>query len=488
MQEILINNSIHETRVALLVDGVLQELRIERNSNVSRIGNIYLGVVAKVLPGMQSAFVDIGLDRAGFLHVADMRQAYQDGALIPIERLLHDGQIVLVQVAKDPIGTKGARLTTEISLAGRFLVYLPFDSRVGISQKIEDEEERLRLRETVENVAEGVTEQNGAGGGYIVRTSAEVASIEDFESDARYLNKLWRRIEERTHVERAPALLHGEISIAEKVLRDMVSEKTDAIVVDSKPVLEELQHFAQNFVPEAEPLLTLYDKERPLFDQYNLEPEIEASLSRRVDLKSGGYLIIDQTEAMTTIDVNTGAFVGRRDFSDTIYKTNLEATHAIARQLRLRNLGGIIIVDFIDMDRPEHQAGILSELRKAISEDHNRITVSEFTELGLVQITRKRTRESLAHVLCEPCPYCGGKGEMKTARTVCYEILREVLREHQQFKDAKEFRIMASQSVIDLFLEEESEALALLGDAIQKPIRLQLESAYYREQYDVLVL
>ena len=487
MQEILINCSVHETRVALLTEGVLQELRIERNSNVSLVGNIYLGVVAKVLPGMQSAFVEIGLDRAAFLHVADMRQARQEnGSLIPIERILHDGQIVLVQVSKDPIGTKGARLTTDISLAGRFLVYLPYESRVGISQKIENEFDRERLKDIVEELL--ITQNALDKGGYIVRTSAEDAVAEDFVSDFRYLGKIWEDISAKTHVVQAPALLHGDVSIAEKVLRDLVGESTTKIYVDCFDVYNELLRFAEKFVPEALPLLEFYDKERHLFDQFNIEEEIESSLSRRVDLKSGGYLIIDQTEAMTTIDVNTGAFVGRRDFSDTIYKTNLEATHAIARQLRLRNLGGIIIADFIDMENPEHQQGVISELRKAVADDRNRITVSEFTALGLVQMTRKRTRESLAHVLCEACPCCGGKGEIKTARTVCYEILREVLREHQQFKDAKEFRILASQTVIDLFLDEESEALALLGDSIQKPITLQLASEYMQEKYDVLVL
>jgi len=485
LEEILINSTPHETRVALLEEGILQELRIERNSNASLVGNIYLGVVAKVLPGMQSAFVEIGLNKAGFLHVADMRQAHQENGITPIENLLHDGQIVLVQVAKDPIGTKGARLTTEISLAGRFLVYLPYDNRIGISQKIENEEERERLRAIVSELND---REEHSKGGYIVRTIAEDGKPEDFELDFRYLAKFWEDISKKSQTMQAPCQLYGDVSIAEKVIRDMIRESTTAVIVDNESVFKEMMLFAEKFVPEAVPLLKYYDKERPLFEQFNIEQEINACLSRRVNLKSGGYLIIDQTEAMTTIDVNTGAFVGRRDFSDTIYKTNLEATHAIARQLRLRNLGGIIIVDFIDMESPEHEAGVLSELRNAVSSDRNRITVSEFTELGLVQMTRKRTRESLAHVLCEKCPYCDGRGEVKTAKTVCYDILREVLREHKQFKDAKEFRILASQSVIDLFLEEESEALALLGDAIQKPIRLQLESEYIQEQYDVLVL
>lgn len=486
MEEILINNAVHETRVALLEDNVLQELRIERNSATSLVGNIYLGVVAKVLPGMQSAFVEIGLSRAAFLHVGDMRQAHQeDGTLLPIERILHDGQIILVQVSKDQIGTKGARLTTEISLAGRLLVYLPYDSHIGVSQRIEDEAERERLKEAIEILSQT---EGPHTGGFIVRTSGEDSQQDDFINDMKYLEKQWKVIVEKTRVTAAPALLFSDVSISQKVLRDMVSEKTGKIYVDSAEVFEDLQEFASKFVPEAKPLLTLYQNERPMFDQFGIEQEIEAGLSRRVDLKSGGYLIIDQTEAMTTIDVNTGAFVGKRDFSDTIYKTNLEATHAIARQLRLRNLGGIIIIDFIDMESHDHETSVLNELHKALSKDRNRTSISEFTSLGLVQVTRKRTRESLAHVLCETCPTCGGRGEIKTARTVCYEILREVLREYHQFKNAKEFRILAAQPVIDLFLEEESEALALMGDAIQKPITLSVEAEYSQEQYDVLVL
>ncbi len=486
MQEILINCSIHEVRVALLEKGILQELRVERNSDASLIGNIYLGVVSKVLPGMQSAFVEIGLPRAGFLHVGDLRQAIQgDSPPLPIEKILHEGQTVLVQVAKDPIGTKGARLTTEISLAGRLLVYLPFDSHIGVSQKIEDTAERERLKEAVERI----TQTEGAQqGGFIVRTSGEDSQPEDFVNDMKYLVKLWHDIESKTHTTYPPALLYGDVSISERVLRDMVTDQTDKIYVDDKETYDTIVKFAKKFVPEAVDRIVLYTNERPLFDQFNLEPEIEASLSRRVELKSGGYLIIDQREAMTTIDVNTGAFVGRRDFSDTIYKTNLEATHVIARQLRLRNLGGIIIVDFIDMENPEHKEGVLSELRKACQADRNRIYISDFTELGLVQITRKRTRESVTHILCETCPVCGGRGEIKTSKTMCYEILRAVLREYHQFKDAKEFSILASQNVIDMFLDEESEALALLSDAIQKPVKLQVESEYNQEQFDVLVL
>lgn len=484
MQEILINNSIHEERVAVLEDGNLEELRIERIAELSLIGNIYLGIVGKVLPGMQSAFIEVGLQRAGFLHVGDMRQAQKDGGNIPIEKLLHEGQTVLVQVFKDPIGTKGARLTTEISLAGRLLVYLPYDSHIGVSQKIEDSAERERLKEAVELITKAEGPQKG---GFIVRTSGEDAQPEDFVNDMKYLVKQWQEVEKKTHLTEAPALLYSDVDIGQKVLRDLVSEKTSKIIVDNPTLFKSLQNFAKKFVPDSLNLLELYQGERPLFDQYNLENEIQDSLSRRVNLKSGGYLILDQTEAMTTIDVNTGAFVGRRDFADTIYKTNLEATHAIARQLRLRNLGGIIIVDFIDMDNPEHQKGVLSELRNAVKNDRNRIFISDFTELGLVQITRKRTRESLAHLMCETCPTCGGRGEIKTARTVCYEILRAVLREYHQFKDAKEFTILANQDVIEMFLDEESEALALLGDAIQKPIRLQLENEFIQEQYDVLV-
>jgi ribonuclease G len=485
MEDILINITPQETRVAVLLAGVVQELHVERSATRGLVGNIFLGRVARVLPGMQSAFIDIGLERAAFLHVADIweyRQFTQEKPP-PIERLIREGDTVLVQVIKDPIGTKGARLSTQVSIAGRMLVYLPQDPHIGISQRIENELERAQLRDTLQRLL-----PPDETGGYIIRTSAEDASDADFANDLLYLRALWTRILERRAQSTAPAMLYQELSLAQRVLRDVATEETTTIQVDSRENFQKLQQFARQFVPRVEPKLSHYTGERPLFDLYSIDAEIERALGRRVELKSGGYLIIDQTEAMTTVDVNTGGFVGTRNFDDTIFKTNLEAAQAIARQLRLRNLGGIIIVDFIDMMNIEHRDAVLIEFKKALSRDRTRMTVSGFTQLGLVEMTRKRTRESLAHILCEPCLMCQGRGEVKTARTVCYEILRELLREARLFDETREFRILASQRVIDLFLEEESPALAMLSDFIGKPVSMQVETLYHQEQYDIVLM
>jgi ribonuclease G len=483
-EDILINITPQETRVAVLAAGVVQELHIERTATRGMVGNVYVGRVARVLPGMQSAFVDIGLERAAFLHVADIWETRQYTAdKPPIEHLIHEGDSLMVQVIKDPIGTKGARLSTQISLAGRNLVYLPQDSHIGVSQRIEDEAERAQLRDLLTRLVPA-----GETGGFIVRTSAEDASVDDLSNDIEYLRKRWALIRAAGAQSAPPALLYQELLLAQRVLRDLVNDQTGSIQVDSRENFTALQAFAMQFVPGVEGRLGHYTGERPLFDLHQIDDEIERALARRVDLKSGGYLVIDQTEAMTTVDVNTGAFVGTRNFDDTIFKTNLEAAHAIARQLRLRNLGGIIVVDFIDMGNAEHRDAVLSEFRRALARDRTRMTVSEFTQLGLVEMTRKRTRESLAHVLCEPCPVCHNRGELKTARTVCYEILREILREARQFGDAREFRILGSQKVIDLFLEEESQSLAMLSDFIKKPISMQVETLYHQEQYDVVLI
>lgn len=483
-EDILINITPQETRVAVLLAGVVQELHIERTATRGLVGNIYVGRVARVLPGMQSAFVDIGFERAAFLHIADIWEARQYvGEKPPIERLLHEGDALVVQVTKDPIGTKGARLSTQISLAGRNLVFLPQESHIGVSQRIEDEAERAQLRERLARLVPA-----GEHGGFIVRTSAEDATEEDLGSDVAYLRKRWAQIRETSAATAPPSLLYQELSLAQRVLRDLVNEETGTVQVDSRENFQALHVFAEQFVPRVGPHLLHYTGERPLFDLHQIDEEIERALARRVDLKSGGYLVIDQTEAMTTVDVNTGAFVGTRNFDDTIFKTNLEAAHAIARQLRMRNLGGIVVVDFIDMAGAEHRDAVLAEFRRALARDRTRMTVSEFTALGLVEMTRKRTRESLAHILCEPCPVCLGRGELKTARTVCYEILRDILREARQFGDAREFRILASQKVIDVFLEEESPSLAMLSDFIGKPISMQVENLYHQEQYDVVLI
>ncbi|TSA52067.1 MAG: ribonuclease G [Nitrosomonadaceae bacterium] len=480
--EILVNVTPQETRVAVMEQGVAQELHIERTSSCGIVGNIYSGRVSRVLPGMQSAFIDIGLDRAAFLHVADIWGVRQSGdADKPIERLLHDGESILVQVIKDSIGTKGARLSTQISIAGRLLVYLPQESNIGVSQRIENEAERVLLREKLQQLLPADRK-----GGYIIRTMAEAASEHDFRTDIEYLHKLWRNIQERSTVT-TPTLLYQDLTLSHRVLRDFVDDATVRILVDSRETFQKMIAFAQDYMVNVVERINHYAGERPLFDLYGVEDEIEKSLARRVNLKSGGYLIIDQTEALTTVDVNTGGFIGIRSFDDTIFKTNLEAAQVIARQLRLRNLGGIIIIDFIDMENEEHKDAVLTEFKKALIKDRTRMTVSGFTALGLVEMTRKRTRESLAHILCEPCPTCQGRGEVRTAQTMCYEILRELLRESRQF-DAREFRILASQQVIDLFLDEESQNLAQLGDFIAKPISLQVEVAYTQEQYDVILM
>jgi len=463
--EILINVTPQETRVAMSEQGVVQELHVERSSARGLVGNIYLGRVARVLPGMQSAFIEIGLERAAFLHIAK-----------PIERILHEGQAILVQVIKDPIGTKGARLSTQVSLAGRLLVYLPQDSHIGISQRIEDEAERESLRGKLQQLL-----PQGMGGGFIIRTMAETATEREMQNDIEYLTRLWRDLTEKSASLPAPSLVYQDLNLAQRVLRDMATEETTKVFVDSRETFQKMQEFAGQYTQNIVDRIEHYAGERPLFDLNAVEEEIQKALARRVDLKSGGYLIIDQT------DVNTGGFVGGRSFDDTIFKTNLEAAQVIARQLRLRNLGGIIIIDFIDMENADHRGAVLAEFNKALERDRTRLTVNGFTQLGLVEMTRKRTRESLAHVLCEPCSTCGGRGEIKTAQTICYEILREIVRESKQFS-AREFRILASQSVIDLFLDEESQSLAQLGDFIGKPISLQVESIYTQEQYDIILI
>src|SRR5512147_2060186 len=484
MEDILINITPQETRVAVLLAGVVQELHVERSATRGLVGNVYLGRVARVLPGMQSAFVDIGFERAAFLHVADIwefRQFTQEKPP-PIERLIHEGDTVMVQVVKDPIGTKGARLSTQVSLAGRMLVYLPQDPHIGISQRIEDEAERTQLRDTLKRFVP--PEEKG---GYIISNSAEDATDQDLNNDLDYLRVLWGRILERRAGSAAPSMLYQELSLAQRVLRDIATEETTTIHVDSRENFQKLEQFATQFVPRVASKLVHYTGERPLFDLYSIDAEIERALGRRVDLKSGGYLIIDQTEAMTTIDVNTGGFVGTRNFDDTVFKTNLEAAQSIARQLRLRNLGGIIVVDFIDMMNAEHRDAVLGEFKKALSRDRTKITVSGFTQLGLVEMTRKRTRESLAHMLCQPCPTCEGKGQVKTARSVCYDILREILREARQF-NPREFRVVASAAVVEMLLDEESQHLAGLSDFIGKPISLQAEPFPSPEQYDIVLM
>ena len=488
-QDILINWSPQETRVAVVEHGALQELQVERSLERGLVGNVYLGKVARVLPGMQSAFIDIGLDKAAFLHVADLMSSinnrHADADLPatpqkPIEKQLFEGQAVMVQVLKDPIGTKGARLTAQISIAGRFLVFLPQDNHVGVSQKIPPRQ-REELRQRVIKFA------GEAGGGFILRTNGEDALDTELQEDIAYLRKTWGRIKDASTRLAPASVLHQDLNLLQRVLRDVVFESTQGIRIDSREQFDMLKTFAAEFMPATAEKLQLYVGERPIFDLFNIDEDIARALGRRVDLKSGGYLIIDQTEALTTVDVNTGGFVGARNFDDTIFKTNLEASQAIARQLRLRNLGGIVIVDFIDMIKENHRDAVLTEFQKQLSRDRIKTTVNGFSALGLLEMTRKRTRESLAHQLCEPCSACTGKGVVKTARSVTYDILREILREARQF-NPREFRVVASPKVIELFLDEESQHLVGLSDFIGKPISLQAEAAMAQEQYDIVLI
>ena len=489
-EDILINWSPQETRVAIVENGAVQELHVERSLERGIVGNVYLGKVARVLPGMQSAFIDIGLERAAFLHVADVWHRSPDGempavarsaqVLVPIEKQVFEGQALTVQVIKDPIGTKGARLSTQISIAGRLLVFLPQDDHVGVSQKIPSgQRDDLRARLQVLTQAQG--------GGFILRTNGEDATDEALLEDIRYLRQAWARIRDAALREPPATMLHQDLNLLQRVLRDMVGEATQTIRVDSREQFEALMKFGQEFMPAAAQKLQHYKGERPIFDLYAIDEEIAKALGRRVDLKSGGYLIVDQTEALTTVDVNTGGFVGARNFDDTIFKTNLEAAQAIARQLRLRNLGGIIIADFIDMVREDHRSAVLAEFKKQLQRDRVKTMAGGFSQLGLVEMTRKRTRESLAHMLCEPCAACEGRGNVKTARSVTYDIFREILREARQF-NPREFRVVASPKVIELFLDEESQHLASLSDFIGKPVSLQSEAAMGQAQYDIVLL
>ncbi|MDH5389486.1 MAG: ribonuclease G [Gammaproteobacteria bacterium] len=487
-KEILINITPQETRVAILENGMLHELYIERSRSRGLVSNVYKGKVVRVLPGMEAAFIEIGLERAAFLHVSDMagykKQNVNDDTVEQppqIGQLLREGQSLLVQVIKDPLGSKGARLTTNITIPSRYLVFMPNSENIGVSSRIEDEAERERLKSILlsqEGLKKGV--------GYILRTAAEVASADSIARDINYLNRQWEHINSASDVQ-AGNVVHKDLPLYLRTLRDMVDDDLEKIRVDSRETYCAMLEFAGTYVPEVEEKIEHYPGERPIFDLHGIEDEIHKGLDRKVHLKSGGYLIFDQTEAMTTVDVNTGAYVGSRNLEETIFKTNLEAAQAIARQLRLRNLGGIIILDFIDMAEDEHKRQVIRALEKALDKDHARTHVCEVSSLGLVEMTRKRTRESLEHVLCGTCPTCDGRGSVKTAETVCYEIFREILREARQF-DAKELLVLASQEVVDLLVDEESASLAELEDFIDTPIRFQAETMYTQEQYDVVIV
>jgi ribonuclease G len=490
-EEILINVTPRETRLALIENGLLQEIYLERRSRSGYVGDIYLGKVVRVMPGMEAAFVDIGLERAAFLHSADIAPIGADGLevrdggeTVDINTLLREGQLIVVQVAKDPIGTKGARLTTHLTLPSRHLVFLPRNLHIGISQRLENEEERNRLQALLEQclLAESMQDR----GGFIIRTAAEGASENELLEDIRFLRKLWAAVERRIGKSKDIRVLYRDLPLYLRAVRDLITPGIEKIRVDAQEAFDEISGFIQDFIPDFRDRLELYTGERPIFDLYGIDDEIDKALGRQVKLKSGGDLIIDQTEAMTTIDVNTGAFLGTKSHAETVLKTNLEAATSIARQLRIRNLGGIIILDFIDMEDPEHQRQVLRTLTKALEKDHARTMVTGISELGLVEMTRKRTRESLGQILCSPCPVCEGRARLKTPETICYEIFREIVRVARVYEN-DELMVLASQVVVDRLLDEESSTLADLEVLTGKTIRFQVEPMYTQEQYDVVL-
>ncbi len=525
-EELLINISPMESRVAVLDNGILGEIYIERHNKLGLVGNIYLGTVVRVLPGMQAAFVDIGQSRTAFLHVNDMQReprpvaenkatektdneriiidittddlavtppvvSAQNTEVVPVSKTLiqhrlHESQRILVQVTKDQLGSKGARLTTNVSLPSRYLVYLPSSDHIGISQRIDGEEERTRLKTELNSLMQTVNLK----GGLIARTAAERVPVDKLEEDIYYLLQLWRTIcarrQEMKH-NQSSELIYQELSLPLRSIRDLVHAGTEKVVIDNEQIYEQVRYFAKEFVPFVYDRIVHYTAEQSLFDVHRVEDDLRDALKRRVDLKSGGYLIIDQTEAMTTIDVNTGSFVGGRSLEDTVYKTNLEATHAIARQLRLRNLGGIIILDFIDMLEQQHKDDILESLQSQLVQDYAKTKITQVSELGLVEMTRKRTRESLGQQLCEPCSTCQGRGFVKTAETVCFEIFREIMRCARTYNSPKKFTVVAHAAVIDLLLTSESDTVADLEYLLGRVITFDVENLYTQEQYDIVL-
>ena len=479
-EEILINVTPPETRVALIENGILQELVIERVLQRGLVGNIYKGEVCRVLPGMQAAFVDIGLPKAAFLHFSDFNIKEKDSQ--NIEASLHEKQVVVVQVIKDPLGSKGARLTTDISIPSRFQVYMPYSKTAGISQRIECAQERQRLKACI--IA---FQKKNDCGGFITRTAAECIEETTLLSEMRFLIQLWESIKIKIEATSPKNLVHQDFPLSERILRDLHHEEIQRIRIDSRETYQRVVEFSKIFVPEIVPVIEHYSGECPVFDIYNVEGEIKKALDRKVPLKSGGYLVFDQTEAMTTIDVNTGGYVGGRNLEETIFKTNLEASQTLTRQLRLRNLGGIIIIDFIDMKSDLHKEQVLEALGRYLAKDHAKTHITTVSELGLVEMTRKRTRESLEHILCEPCCVCEGRGVLKTVESICLEIFREVIREVRQYKVHK-LLVLASNEVVEALLDEAADMLSELEVFLKVQIKFRAEREYTQEQYDVVLL
>ncbi len=508
--EILMNVRPSETRVAYIENGALVDLKIERKQSPTLVGSVHRGKVMRVLPGMQAAFVDIGLDRAAFLYVGDVRgdmdaesgdlyepastlrsprdpdsahdaieneEAPQDIHKPRIQELLTEGQWILVQVAKDPLGSKGARITTHISLPGRNVVFMPTLNHLGVSRRIEDPAERERLRQIIEGLE--------AKGGVIVRTAGEGASEASLRADVDYLHRLWQEIQRNYDKKTKAGLVHAELDVELRALRDLLSEEIDKVITDDEESFKRITTFISQFMPKFKNKVSLYSGARPLFDQYEVDTEISRSIERKIWLKSGGYIVIDEAEALVVIDVNTGRYVGKKDFEDTILKTNLEAVREVAHQLRIRNCGGIIIIDFIDMEKESHREKVLSALREDLVKDRARTTVVSMSNLGLVEMTRKRIRPSLVKTLCEPCSYCDGRGYIKQKATIAHEIFRDLEREGRNNNPRATTVVHVHTAVGDYIYEEETEALEDIERRIGRNVVLKLEPDYHRERYEI---
>jgi ribonuclease G len=526
--EILINVRPNETRVAYLDNGVLNDLKIERKMSPTLVGSIHKGKVIRVLPGMQAAFVDIGLDRAAFLYVGDVRgnmdsdsaelfesdgssgdraldepadasrdqqreaqrETAREGHVafhnIPaenrprIQELLDEGQTILVQVAKDPLGSKGARITTHISLPGRNVVFMPTLNHLGVSRRIEDPEERERLRQIISSIE--------LKGGLIVRTAGEGATELGLRADVEYLHRLWQEVQKNYEKRNKPGLVHAEPDVELRALRDLLSEEVDKVITDSEESFKKISAFITQFMPKFNNKVTLYTDPKPLFDIYEIDLEISRSIERKIWLKSGGYIVIDEAEALVVIDVNTGRYVGKKDFEDTIVKTNLEAVREIAHQLRIRNCGGIIIIDFIDMEKEAHREKVLQTLREDLQKDRARTTVVSMSNLGLVEMTRKRIRPSLVKTLCEPCTYCDGRGYIKQKATIAHEIFRDLEREGKSTNERATTVVHCHADVGDFIYEEETEMLEDVERRIARNIVFKLEPSFHREQYEIFTM
>ncbi len=491
--ELIINVTPQETRVALLEERVLAELYIERTKDRGIMGNIYKGKVVKVLPGMQAAFVDIGLEKASFLYVSDVYGGMEDyeemifhGEELPnsfnlssqIEDLLSEGQEVLVQVSKEPLGTKGTRITSHITLPGRYLVFMPTVDHVGVSRRIKDERERRRLRESIMSM-------RPPSGGFIVRTASEGAELEDIRTDMEFLMRLWNNIQKRKEGSAAPSLIHNDLTMVLRVIRDILSPQVNRIIIDSKEEYENILSFVNTYIPRQKHELILYEKEEPIFDAYGIEMEIDKILGRKVWLKSGGSIVIDMCEALVAIDVNTGRYVGKRNLADTILKTNLEAAKEIAYQLRLRNIGGIIIIDFIDMEREGDREKVFQAFEEALRKDRQKTSIFEISELGLVEMTRKRTRENISRILSESCPYCEGAGLIKSKTTVCYDIFREIERSSSAL-GGNSIMVEANPEVADLLYEEERGGVEELERRLKKKILIKGKPGFHQEQFNII--